>query len=242
MLLAIDVGNTRIKAAVFEQNTLLERFVFSNAELSNQIDFILKKHQKITNLVVSSVGNIENEAFSKFNSNVKVYFITKDIRFPFQNLYETPNSLGIDRMVLATGAVLQFPNKNRLVIDAGTCVTYDFIDAENNYLGGAISPGIRLRYESLHNYTAKLPLLTKSIPENFIGNSTQDSIHSGVINGLTNEIDGFIEHYQERYANFIIILTGGDAEFLANRLKNTIFANSNFLLESLCQTFQYNHK
>ena len=242
MLLAIDVGNTLIKAAVFEQYTLLEKVAFSNAELSNQVDFILKKYPRINNLVVSSVGNFEKEVFSKINPNVKIYFITKDVHFPFQNLYETPNSLGIDRMVLATGAVLQFPNKNRLVIDAGTCVTYDFIDADGNYLGGAISPGIRLRYEALHNYTAKLPLLTKAIPENIIGNSTQESIHSGVINGLTNEIDGFIEHYQQRYANFIIILTGGDAEFLAKRLKNTIFANPNFLLESLNQTFQYNHK
>ena len=242
MLLAIDVGNTRIKAAVFEQYTLLEKVAFSNTELSNQVDFILKKYPRINNLVVSSVGNFEKEVFSKINPNVKIYFITKDVHFPFQNLYETPNSLGIDRMVLATGAVLQFPNKNRLVIDAGTCVTYDFIDADGNYLGGAISPGIRLRYEALHNYTAKLPLLTKAIPENIIGNSTQESMHSGVINGLTNEIDGFIEHYQQRYANFIIILTGGDAEFLAKRLKNTIFANPNFLLESLNQTFQYNHK
>ena len=242
MLLVIDVGNTRIKAAVFEQYTLLERVSFSNETLANNIDLILKKHQKISSLVVSSVGNFEKEVFSKINSNIKTYFITKDIRFPFNNLYKTPDSLGIDRMVLAAGAVLQFPNQNRLVIDAGTCVTYDFIDAENNYLGGAISPGIRLRYESLNNYTAKLPLLTKSIPQNFIGNSTQNSIHSGIINGLTNEIDGFIEDYQEHYANIIIILTGGDSEFLANRLKNTIFANSNFLLESLNQTFQYNHK
>jgi type III pantothenate kinase len=145
-------------------------------------------------------------------------------------------------MVLSAGAVLQFPKQNRLVIDAGTCVTYDFIDADDNYLGGAISPGIRLRYESLHNYTAKLPLLTKSNPENFIGKTTQESIHSGVINGLTQEIHGFIKQYQEQYANFIIILTGGDAEFLAKRLKNTIFANPNFLLESLNQTFQYNNK
>ncbi len=242
MLLAIDIGNTQIKAAVFEQNTLLERMSFSNEELSNQVDFILKKHQKITNLVVSSVGNFEKEVFSKINSNVKTFYITKDSRFPFQNLYKTPDSLGIDRMVLAAGAVLQFPNQNRLVIDAGTCVTYDFIDEHNNYLGGAISPGIRLRYESLHNYTVKLPLLTKKIPDNYMGNSTQDSIHSGVINGLTNEMDGFIELYQECYANFIIILTGGDSEFLAKRLKNTIFAIPNFLLESLNQTFQYNHK
>ena len=145
-------------------------------------------------------------------------------------------------MVLATGAVLQFPNKNRLVIDAGTCITYDFIDENDNYLGGAISPGIRLRYESLHQQTAKLPLLTKKQPENLIGNSTNESIHSGVINGTALEIDGFIELYKVKYAQFIIILTGGDAEFLAMRLKNTIFANSNFLLESLNQTFQYNQK
>ncbi|MES2411176.1 MAG: type III pantothenate kinase, partial [Bacteroidota bacterium] len=109
-----------------------------------------------------------------------------------------------------------------------------------NYLGGAISPGIRLRYESLHQQTAKLPLLTKKYPDSFIGNSTQESIHSGVINGIASEIDGFIELYKSRYAKFIIILTGGDAEFLAIQLKNTIFANSNFLLESLNQTFQHN--
>ncbi len=116
------------------------------------------------------------------------------------------------------------------------------IDSSNNYLGGAISPGIRLRYESLHQYTANLPLLIKSYPESIIGNSTQESIHSGVINGVVLEIDGFIEQYKTEYPNFIIILTGGDADFLAKRLKNTIFANSNFLLESLIQTFQYNQK
>jgi type III pantothenate kinase len=143
-------------------------------------------------------------------------------------------------MILATGAILQFPNKNRLIIDAGTCITYDYVDSENNYLGGAISPGIRLRYQALNNYTAKLPLLTKEEPISSIGNSTNQSIHSGVINGVANEIDGFINDFMAKNENFIIILTGGDAEFLAKRLKNTIFANPNFLLESLNQTFQFN--
>jgi type III pantothenate kinase len=158
------------------------------------------------------------------------------------NCYATPETLGIDRMVLAAGATLQFPNQNRLVIDAGTCVTFDFIDESNNYLGGAIAPGLRLRYESLHNYTAKLPLLALEDPKDLIGKSTAESIHSGVANGLVYEIDGFIDEYRVRYSNFIIILTGGDTEFLAKRLKNTIFANSNFLLESLNQTFQYKIK
>ena len=161
------------------------------------------------------------------------------IAFPFENLYKTPNTVGIDRLVLASGAVLMFPNQNRLVIDAGTCITYDFINEKNQYLGGAISPGIRLRYESLHNYTAKLPLLDMKLPDELIGKSTNDSIHSGVINGVINEIDGFIDQYREQYSKFIIILTGGDTDFLAKRLKNTIFANPNFLLESLNQTFQY---
>jgi type III pantothenate kinase len=242
MLLTIDVGNTRIKAAVFEQSTVVEIFIFTKDELSNQLNFILDTFPKIQNLVVASVGNVEKEAFLFLGNRIKIHFITHESIFPFTNLYSTPTTLGIDRMVLATGAVLQFPKQNRLVIDAGTCITYDFIDENDHYHGGAISPGIRLRYESLHQQTAKLPLLNKKEPENFIGNSTQESIHSGVINGAALEIDGFIELYQVQYAKFIIILTGGDAEFLAKRLKNTIFAHSNFLLESLSQTFQYNQK
>ncbi|WP_308131522.1 type III pantothenate kinase, partial [uncultured Flavobacterium sp.] len=147
-----------------------------------------------------------------------------------------------DRMVLAAGAVLQFPKQNRLVIDAGTCITYDFVDENDNYLGGAISPGLRLRYEALHNFTARLPLLELDSPKSIIGNSTSQSIHSGVVNGAVNEIDGFINDYKQHYSKFTIILTGGDAEFLAKRLKNTIFANSNFLLESLSHLFQYKIK
>ena len=119
---------------------------------------------------------------------------------------------------------------------------HDFIDENDQYLGGAISPGFRLRYEALHNFTARLPLLTLEEPESYIGNTTAQSIHSGVVNGFVYEIDGFIDEYRANFANFIIILTGGDAEFLAKRLKNTIFANSNFVLESLNQTFQYKIK
>lgn len=242
MILAIDVGNTRIKAAVFEGDMLVENFVFVKNELQKKIENILKKYKKTAHLVVSSVGNVEKQSFLEFENDLKVHFTSHEDPFPFINCYSTPKTLGIDRMVLAAGATLQFPNQNRLVIDAGTCVTFDFIDQNNNYLGGAITPGLRLRYESLHNYTAKLPLLTLENPKDLIGDSTPDSIHSGVVNGLVYEIDGFIDEYSARYSNFIIILTGGDTEFLAKRLKNTIFANSNFLLESLNQTFQYKTK
>ncbi|MNF27873.1 Type III pantothenate kinase [compost metagenome] len=242
MILTIDVGNTRIKGAVFEDNVLLEGFVFMKTEHEKNIQNILKKYEKITHLVVASVGYLEKDSFLHYNNSLKVHFISHNDPFPFINHYATPQTLGIDRMVLAAGATIQFPKQNRLVIDVGTCVTYDFIDDKDVYLGGAIAPGLRLRYESLHNYTAKLPLLESKSPDSFIGRSTAESIHSGVVNGFVYEIDGFIDEYKAHYSNFIIILTGGDTDFLAKRLKNTIFANSNFLLESLNQTFQYKIK
>nr|WP_314838667.1 type III pantothenate kinase [uncultured Flavobacterium sp.] len=242
MVLVIDVGNTRIKAAVFEGNMLLEVFVFVKEELQENCTNIFKKYPLLIQVVVSSVGFVDEIAFLKLESKLKIHFVTREEGFPFVNKYATPATLGIDRMVLASGAVLQFPGQNRLVIDAGTCVTYDFIDEQDHYLGGAISPGLRLRYESLHNFTAKLPLLTLENPKELIGDSTNSSIHSGVVNGLVYEIDGFIADYKLKYPNFIIILTGGDTVFLAKRLKNTIFANSNFLLESLNRKFHYNIK
>ena len=242
MILTIDIGNSRIKGAVFESNNLVEYFVFSNDELEKTVSSILEKFKFISDLVISSVGNVENNIFLKFENNIKIHFIDQKTNFPFKNSYSTPQTLGIDRMVLAAGAVIQFPNKNRLVIDAGTCITYDFIDKFDNYLGGAISPGIKLRYKSLNDYTEKLPLLSLENPQSFIGNHTNSAIHSGIVNGLVHEIDGFIEDYKAKYSNFIIILTGGDTEFLAKRLKNTIFANSNFLLESLNNIFQYKNQ
>ena len=192
MLLAIDVGNTRIKAGIFEKNILLEQLDFNNDQLQSQIGILLQLHPKITTIIVASVGKIEKKDVLFYENKVSVIFITNDSKFPFHNLYASPDTLGIDRMILAAGAVLQFKSQNRLVIDVGTCITYDFIDSKNNYLGGAISPGIRLRYEALHQHTAKLPLLTKKYPEKSIGNSTQESIHSGVVNGVIFEIDGFI--------------------------------------------------
>ena len=152
---------------------------------------------------------------------------------------QTPTTLGIDRMVLAAGAVLQFPKSNRLIIDAGTCITYEFVTDKDEYLGGAISPGLLLRYKALNHYTAKLPLLAPEDIDYLIGDQTDRSIHSGVINGITQEIEGIIAQYKLLYPDLKIILTGGDTLFLVKRLKNVIFANSNFLLESLNNLYQY---
>jgi type III pantothenate kinase len=242
MILTIDIGNSRIKAAVFENDGLIEHFIYPEADLNKSILNTIEKFNFITDLVVCSVGNVAIAPFLKLQNTVKIHFIDHNTRFPFKNLYATPLTLGIDRMVLSAGAVLQFPKKNRLIIDVGTCVTYDFVDEFDNYLGGAISPGFKLRYKSLNDYTAKLPLLSLENPQTFIGNDTNSAINSGIVCGLVYEIDGFIEDYKAKYSNFIIILTGGDSDFLAKRLKNTIFANSNFLLEGLNHTFQYKIK
>jgi type III pantothenate kinase len=239
MLVAIDVGNTRIKAAVFEGYSLIKLYLLEKETFQDDLKNIFSNHEKITNMLVSAVTSIEKKAFEGLSDKIKIHFISHLDAFPFHNRYATPTTLGLDRMVLAAGAVFQFPQKNRLIIDAGTCITFDFVDENDNYLGGAISPGLRLRYESLHQYTSKLPLLTLEMPEKYIGNSTDQSIHSGVVLGVLHEIEGYISRFTEDYENFTIILTGGDSDFLAKRLKSTIFANSNFLLESLNHLFQF---
>ena len=233
MLLTIDVGNSRIKVAVFEHNKQLDFFIFEANEALKNFENIFEKYPNLQKIILSSVGKLEKEVVDFIQNRFPTEIIDHKSKFPFTNLYATPETLGIDRMVLAAGATLIYPNQNKLIIDAGTCITYDFVNAENQYLGGAISPGIKIRYKSLNNYTSKLPLLTLSEDFEIIGNSTKSAIHSGVINGVIFEIEGFISQYSLKNQDLTIILTGGDAEFLAKRLKSTIFANSNFLLESL---------
>ena len=242
MLLTIDVGNSRIKAAVFEHNKQVDFFIFEANEALKNFENIFEKYPNLQKIILSSVGKLEKEVVDFIQNRFPTEIIDHKSKFPFTNLYATPETLGIDRMVLAAGATLMYPNQNKLIIDAGTCITYDFVNAENQYLGGAISPGIKIRYKSLNNYTSKLPLLTLSEDFEIIGNSTKSAIHSGVINGVIFEIEGFISQYSLKNQDLTIILTGGDAEFLAKRLKSTIFANSNFLLESLNLLSLYTQK
>ena len=238
MILAVDIGNTRIKVAVFEDSTIIMQLVFAEKNWLEKIGELVNNFP-ISDIIASTVGWKVKKDFEIFSSKATITFVDHTFPFPFINKYSTPETLGIDRMVLASGSVLQFPNTARLIIDAGTCITYDFVDDNDIYYGGAISPGLAMRYQALNNYTARLPLLDLRDPGDITGNSTENSLHSGVVNGVNFEIDGFIDSYRLSHRNIIIILTGGDSEFLAKRLKNTIFANSNFLLESLNQTYQY---
>ena len=239
MLLTLDVGNTFFKCAVFEENSIVEKVVFEKENAIFELKKIFKKFTSISACMSSSVGKIGPEVKNFIKSQVNFIEIERDFLFPFINKYSTPDTLGIDRMVLVSGASILYPQKNVLIIDAGTCITYDLITDTNEYYGGAISPGITIRYKSLNNYTAKLPLLEKETPNSYLGNSTKNAIHSGIVNGVLYEIEGFISQYQVNFQDLTIILTGGDADFLAKSLKSTIFANSNFLLESLNALFRY---
>lgn len=240
MNLVVDVGNTLVKLAVFSgSNQVLKKTVLKS-DFDKALDFLQEEYEAIDKAMLSVVGSFSEKSRAKLEKRFKVYVISPTIKLPFKSDYATPETLGYDRIALVSAAAAQYANKNTLIIDVGTCITYDFLNSEGYYKGGAISPGIDMRYKALNQFTEKLPLLDASIPQKLIGNSTQTSIHSGVINGVTFEVDGIIGAYKQEYQDLTVILTGGNAHFLRDRLKNSIFANPNFLLEGLNYLLEQN--
>ena len=242
MNLVIDIGNTLIKYAVFENSTLVFNQSSESQLFLSNVKEIFEKFPKIDHAIISSVGPLEHKEMDVVSLFCKVHVLSHDSKVPFKNSYATPRTLGMDRVALATAAFYKNPRGNTLVVDAGTCITYDMVNDAGEYVGGAISPGIRMRYKAMGNQTAALPTLEPDEILDFIGNSTETSMHSGVINGVTQEIDGVIGQYRSRFQDLTVILTGGDFHFFAKRLKNTIFANSKFLLEGLNYLLEYNKR
>lgn len=242
MNLIIDVGNTQVKLAVFEES----KIVFDTYCLKNELKFEIeniKKNFLIEKAIISSVALIsKNELLEIKKTLPRLIQLSHDTPVPFNNLYSTPKTLGVDRIAIAAGAVSVYPNNDVLIIDAGTCITYDFINSEGSFLGGSISPGVNMRYQSLNKFTDKLPLLKPSYPKSIIGKSTEESIHSGLVNGVLAEINSIINQYNQQYKKLTVVLTGGDTNFLAKRLKIGIFANPIFLLEGLNSILKYNNK
>ena len=240
MNLIIDIGNTSTKLAVFQRDKVLIAKTVEGFSLVIEVENLLKQFTEIKRGFVSSVGFLSEDELKILEKRLPMTVLNSTLKLPFKVHYKTPNSLGADRLALMAAAATQYSGKNVLVIDAGSCITYDFIDSKKNYLGGAIAPGIQMRYKSLGDFTSSLPTLQKIVPKNSIGNSTQDSIHSGVINGVLYEIEGTVNEYQNKYPDLTVILTGGDADFLCKQLKISIFANSDFLLEGLNFLIEYN--
>lgn len=241
MNLVIDIGNSKVKVAVFELDTIISTAVLDEINFLDELKRISNQYA-IERSIVSSVKDIHKEYLEELQKLPFLITLNSDTQLPFKNLYATPSTLGNDRIALAAAAASTYPSQNSLVIDAGTCITYDFINAKNEYLGGAISPGIDMRYKSLPKYTGKLPLLSKNEEFNLLGTSTSASIHSGVINGIICEIKGVIAQYEQDFGDLTIVLTGGDTKFLFKQLKNSIFANQNFLLHGLNKILTFNNQ
>lgn len=231
--LVIDVGNTFSKIAVFEKN---ERVYVSRSEQihNNDISGLINKY-RVKNLIVSSVKELGEDKYKTYYPNLNYLRFDYQTHIPIKNKYATPQTLGLDRLAAVIGAKDIFPFDPVLVIDAGTCITFDFIDKESVYEGGSISPGKKMRLKAMHQFTGKLPevdLENDSIMIDFYGNNTTKAMQSGVLNGMLFEIEGYIRHYSQKYSSLKIILCGGDASFFDTRLKNSIFAHQ-ILLEPL---------
>lgn len=237
MNLALDIGNTRVKAALFNNEALVEMKWFNSAnEFFKDTIFIKKATQAIIGTVVEG----SEQVIEALNQVIPTQLFSADTTIPLHNLYQSASTLGSDRLAASIGGFAMYPHANVLVIDCGTCIKYNFTNAANQYLGGAISPGVAMRFKALHQFTSKLPLVEAD--HNYtalVGTTTQNSILSGVINGCSAEIDGFISLYKEQYPDLICVITGGDGEHLAKRLKNSIFTHQNLVLKGLNHILYY---
>ena len=241
MNLVIDVGNTLTKVALFHQNDILEKRVFDEKNF-DQILYFINNTDEIIDCAILSAVREYNDSFKGFlNKQISFLELDESTPLPITNKYKTPQTLGKDRLAAAIGGKLYYSEKDVLVITAGTCITYDFITKEDEYLGGSISPGLQMRLKALNIFTSYLPFI--EINESFdvlIGQTTNESILSGVINGIIAEIEGICMLYKEKYKGLKVIVTGGDYKFLEKRLKNRIFAVPDLVLTGLNIILDYN--
>ena len=227
MNLIIDIGNTAVKVYLFKNNEIFKKEVLNENNLIHSLKSF--PINDISNIICSSVTKSYKDQLSEIFKKSNYYdFSDNKLKLPFKNNYET-KTLGQDRIGLISSAVMKFKDQNSLVIDIGTCITYDFIDSKNIYYGGAISPGIRMRYSSFNDYTSNLPLVKFQDVNKTIGTNTEESLHIGINNGIVGEINQYINNLKKSYSEFNVIITGGDSMFLLNKIKNAIFADQDFL-------------
>lgn len=237
--LILDFGNTFYKGAVFDQQKLIYKFFGTQLQLEELVR-LKKDLPKLNKAIYSSVIDLDPALKDFLNSEFNSIELTHKTRLPIQNRYKTPETLGKDRLAAAVGAAQLYPNQNLLIIDAGSSITYEIV-ISNAYLGGAISPGIQMRLKSLHQFTGKLPLVNAPLGKvNLLGNTTEEAILSGVLNGILMEVDGIIDYYKKIYPDLFVIFTGGDLKHFDKNLKNNIFAAENLVLQGLNFILEYN--
>ena len=229
--LCLDFGNTRLKAGVFNDDIFKEELLLED-DSAETIEALIKKVQPQKSILSSVINH--NAAIENILSSATVFHkLSHSSKLNFTTPVGKPETIGTDRLALCAAAVHYYPEKNNLIIGLGSCNTYNFINQQHEFLGGAISPGMEMRFNSMHDYTAKLPLVQKDYNFPVIGYDTKTNLQSGVLAGITFEIGGCIDFYAERYGNFNVVLTGGDAGYFARHLKKKIFADLNFLFKGL---------
>lgn len=242
MNVAVDVGNTFCKVAFFEENSLI-RFVdaLSQAEVIRLCEE-MKPQFAIVSSVSLPVDDLRNALESQAS---QVYVLNHTLPVPIFNHYDTPHTLGTDRIAAVVGAQHLYPMDDCLVIDIGTCITYDLVDKAAHYYGGSISPGLQMRFKALHTFTTKLPLLEQLVELkghtqiDLVGHNTRNAILSGVVNGMASELEGIIAAYQLKHPGVRVLLCGGDARFFESRIKGPIFVIDKLVLIGLNSILQY---
>jgi type III pantothenate kinase len=227
--LIIDIGNTRVKSATFDGIHLSEKKSFK--EIGE-----LKLHlsdKRFDHCIVSSVSTDTSTVLPWLPVEGKKIQLTSTLGFPIHIGYDTPHTLGVDRIAAACGAYQLFPGEDCLVIDMGTCITYDFLSAEGVYEGGSIAPGVKMRFAAMHHFTARLPMVEPVTDPPLTGKTTVTSMQSGVINGVLQEINGYISRYQSQHAKLKTVACGGDLAFFENSIKPSIFVAPDLVLLGL---------
>lgn len=247
MKLVMDFGNTFKKFALFKGNELIRLEQISNDISENPEAFAREFIEKyspapVKSAILSSVIDYAADFDNYLERNYHLVRITEDTPLPVVNKYAGKSTLGKDRLASAVAAHTLFPGKDVLAITAGSCIIYDFVNAEGEYQGGAISPGMNMRFKALHNFTGHLPLVQDDDSNKLIGSTTKESILSGVVNGMAAEMDGTIDRYTENYENLTVILSGGDGKRFDKKLKNSIFAVPNLVLNGLNIILDFNEK
>ena len=236
--LCFDFGNTRLKCGVFINNLITEVILLTNDSPETLQQLIDRYHP--TKTILSSVINHDSRVELILASHSAFHKVSHLTKLPLTTTVTKPETIGADRIALAAGAIYFYPGKNNLVIGMGSCITYNFINKYNHFLGGSISPGMEMRFTSLKTFTAKLPLVKADWNFPLIGYDTRTNILSGVLLGMCVEIDGIIEEYLKKFNNFNVLLTGGDAPYFAAHLKNKIFADPDLIFKGLYAISEYN--
>ena len=237
--LCIDQGNSSTKIGIFEGDVLLESLVYEVIDVA--VISTLISRFSFEGCILSSVIEFNDELIALLRGSFNNFVILDHkTPLPIKNLYSTPETLGKDRLAAVVGASYLQPEANLLVIDAGTAITYDFIDSQKAYHGGNIAPGIEMRLRALHEFTQKLPLVKAEKESPLLGTDTQSAILSGVLHGIVFEINGYIDALKFKYPELLVFLTGGSIFYFDRKLKSAIFAEKNLVLIGLNRIYRYN--